>query len=413
MLIIIQIKINTEVVIMSILIALAGKPNCGKSTFFKAATLADVEIANYPFTTIKPNLGVSYVRSKCPCKELHITCPKCMDGERFIAVELLDVAGLVPDAYKGKGLGNAFLDDMRQAQTIVHVVDASGGTDIEGNIVPIGSHNPLDDIHFLENEITMWMFSILSKNWVKLSRKSAAATGARIEDVVAEQLAGLGIDSIMARKALLEVGLADKPVANWTDEDMIELSDYLRKISKPILIAANKADIASQENLDKLKGLEKEGYKVITCSAGIELALRNAATHKFIEYMPGESDFKILNPEKLNAQQKGALEAMRTFIKKNDGTGIQKCLNTAVFDLLGYIVAYPVEDESKFADKKGNVLPDAFLIKKGSNAHDLAFKVHTQIGESFLFAVNARTKMRLGEKYELMPNDIIKIVSTK
>jgi ribosome-binding ATPase YchF (GTP1/OBG family) len=397
---------------MSIMIALAGKPNCGKSTFFKAATLADVEIANYPFTTIKPNLGVSYVRSKCPCKELHLTCPKCVGGERFIAVELLDVAGLVPEAHKGKGLGNAFLDDMRQAQAIIHVIDASGGTDIEGNTVPVGSHNPLDDIKFLETEITMWMFGILHKNWVKLSRK-ASASGEKLEDVIAEQFAGLGIDNVMAKQALLETGLMEKHIVNWEEADMIELSDFLRKISKPLVIAANKADIASPENLEKLKGMEKEGYRVVACSAGIELALRNAATHGFIDYLPGDKDFTIKNPEKLNPAQRGALEKMRDFLKKNDGTGIQKCLDEVVFGLLGYIVAYPVEDESKFTDKSGNVLPDAFLIKKGSTARDLAFRVHTQIGESFLFGINARTKMRLGDKYELQNNDIIKITSTK
>ena len=398
--------------IMSVLISLAGKPNCGKSTFFKAATLADVEIANYPFTTIKPNLGVSYVRAKCPCKELHLTCPKCVNGERFIAIELLDVAGLVPEAHKGKGLGNAFLDDMRQAQAIINVIDASGGTDIEGNVVPIGTHDPLDDIKFLETEITMWMFGILHKNWIKLSRK-ASASGEKIEEVIAEQYAGLGITAVMAKQALLETGLMEKHITNWTEEEMVTLSDYLRVISKPLVIAANKADIAPPENLEKLKGLEKEGYRVITCSAGIELALRNAATHGFIEYLPGDKDFTIKNPEKLSPQQKAALEKMRDFVKKNDGTGIQKCMDQIVFDLLGYIVAYPVEDESKFTDKSGNVLPDAFLIKKGSTARDFAFKVHTQIGESFLFGVNARTKMRLGDKYELQNNDIVKIVSTK
>ncbi len=397
---------------MSILIALAGKPNCGKSTFFKAATLADVEIANYPFTTIKPNLGVSYVRAKCPCKELSLACPRCSNGERFIAVELLDVAGLVPQAHKGKGLGNAFLDDMRQAQAIIHVIDASGGTDIEGNVVPVGSHDPLDDIKFLENEITMWMYGILNKNWIKLSRK-ASASGEKIDDVIAEQFAGLGVNPVMAKEALLETGLMDKHITNWTEPEMIELSDYLRRVSKPLVIAANKADVASAENLGRLKGLEKEGYRVVACSSGIELALRNAAGHGFIDYLPGDKGFTIKDPDKLSPAQKSALDKMREFLIKNDGTGIQKCLNEVVFGLLGYIVAYPVEDEGKFTDKSGNVLPDAFLVKKGSTARDLAFRVHTQIGESFLFGINARTKMRLGEKHELQDADIVKIVSTK
>jgi len=71
-----------------------------------------------------------------------------------------------------------------------------------------------------------------------------------------------------------------------------------------------------------------------------------------------------------------------------------------------------VEDEKKWTDKDGNMLPDAFLMKKGSNAHDLAYKVHSDIGDSFLYAIDARTRMRLGEKHELKNNDVIKIVST-
>jgi len=220
---------------MTILIALAGKPNAGKSSFFKSATLADVEIANYPFTTIKPNHGVSYVRTRCASAEMKVECTKCQDGERFIAVELLDVAGLVPDAYKGKGLGNKFLDDMRQAEAIIHVVDASGGTDMEGNIVPVGSHDPMEDIKFLENEITMWMYGILSTNWMKLAKKSGSG-GVRVEDAVAEQFTGLGITDIMARQAIHEIGLDNKAIVNWNEEDMVGLSDMLRKVSKPMII---------------------------------------------------------------------------------------------------------------------------------------------------------------------------------
>jgi ribosome-binding ATPase len=398
---------------MTVMIALAGKPNAGKSTFFKAATLADVEIANYPFTTIKPNLGVSYVRSKCPSAELKVDCKKCVNGERFTHIELLDVAGLVPEAHLGKGLGNKFLDDMRQAQAVIHVVDASGGTDIEGNVVPVGSHDPLEDIKFLENEITMWMYGILSTNFMKLAKKTGAAGGSKPEDAVAEQFAGLGIDDVMVRTAMLELGIEQKPLVNWDDKDMIAISDTLRRVSKPLVIAANKADIAPPQFIEKLKGLEAQGYKVIFCSAGYELALRMAAKNNLIDYLPGDKDFTIREPGKLNAQQKAALDKIKDFLQKYGGTGIQQAMNTVVFDLLNYIIAYPVEDETHFSDKNGVVFPDAFLIKKGSNARDLAFKVHTQIGESFLFGINARTKMRLGEKHELAFNDIIKIVSTK
>lgn len=398
---------------MTVMIALAGKPNAGKSTFFKAATLADVEIASYPFTTIKPNLGVSYVRSRCPSAELKVDCKKCVNGERFTPIELLDVAGLVPEAHKGKGLGNKFLDDMRQAQAVIHVVDASGGTDIEGNVVPVGSHDPLDDIKFLENEITMWMFGILNKNWMKIAKRTGAAGGGKVEAAVAEQFAGLGIDEAMVRTAMLELGLEQKPLVNWDEGDMVKLSDMMRRVSKPLVIAANKADIAPPQFLEKLKSLEAQGYKVVYCSAGYELALRMAAKSNLIDYLPGDREFTIREPGKLSPQQKAALDKIREFMHRFGSTGVQQCLNAVVFDLLDYIIAYPVEDETHYSDKNGVAFPDAFLIKRGSTARDLAFKVHTQIGESFLFGINARTKMRLGDKHELENNDIIKIVSTK
>ena len=134
-------------------VGLAGKPNAGKSTFFKAATLAEVEIANYPFTTIDANHGVSFVRVPCPCKELGAgkECGRCQDGVRYVPVELIDVAGLVPDAHLGKGLGNEFLDSLRVAEAVIHVLDASGSADAEGNPVGVGNYDPMTDVGFLKH----------------------------------------------------------------------------------------------------------------------------------------------------------------------------------------------------------------------------------------------------------------------
>ena len=390
---------------MAISIALSGKPNCGKSTFFKAATLANVEIANYPFTTIGANHGVGYVRTFCPCRELKLDCGHCRDGVRFVPVEMIDVAGLVPDAHKGRGLGNAFLDNLRQAKAIIHVIDASGGTDIEGAPVPVGSHDPMDDIEFLEYEITMWMFGILKRNWEKLSRK-VNAEGLKIEETIAGQLEGAGITDGHVKTVLTKLKLPrDKPQV-WTDEQIIELSDMLRAESKPLIIAANKIDVASQENIDKLV---KAG--AIPVSAAAEVALRLADKGGAIKYIPGDTDFAELAT--LSEAQKEALSKLRALMKKFGGTGIQKCLNETVFNLLDLIVVYPVEDENKYSDKNGRILPDAFLLKKGSTPRDLAFIVHTDIGKGFLYAVDARTKMRMGEKSELKNGDIVKIVAVK
>lgn len=390
---------------MTVSIALAGKPNCGKSTFFKAATLANVEIANYPFTTIDANHGVAYVRMTCPCRELKINCGQCRDGFRFVPIGLIDVAGLVPDAHKGRGLGNAFLDNLRTAKAIIHVIDASGGTDIEGVPVPVGSHDPMDDIKFLDHEITMWMSGILKRNWEKLSRK-VNAEGLKIEETIAGQLEGAGVTEAHVKTVLSRMKLPrDKPQV-WTDEQIIELSDMLRAQSKPVIIAANKTDVASHENIEKLKATG-----AIPVSAAAEVALRMADKSGAIKYIPGDDDFT--ESQAMSPAQKEALSKLRALMKTNGGTGIQKCINETVFNLLDLLVVFPVEDENKFSDKKGQILPDSFLVKKGSTPKDLAFMVHTDIGKGFLYAVDARTKMRLGDKYELKNGDIVKIVAVK
>ena len=388
-------------------VGLAGKPNSGKSTFFKAATLVDVAIANYPFTTIDANHGVSYVRAPCPCKELGLAqgCGKCKDGIRFIAIELIDVAGLVPDAHLGKGLGNEFLDSLRVAESVIHVLDASGSTDAEGNPIGLGNHDPVSDVKFLEYEISMWIYGILNRNWEKLMR-GYKALGGKPEQIIFEQLGGVGVMDTHVRRGLAE--MKTDPGA-WNDDDLKRFAILLRKYSKPMIIAANKTDIAPKEFIDRL--LTLKGEIVIPVSGAAEIALRMAEKAGMIQYKPGDPDFEVVG--QLSKAQAAGLEKIRAVMKQYGGTGIQDCINRAVFDLLDYIVVYPVEDENKFTDKNGVILPDAYLMKRGSTAKDLAYRIHSDIGESFLFAIDAKKKMRLGEKYELKNGDVIKIVSTK
>ncbi|MDD2666216.1 MAG: redox-regulated ATPase YchF [Methanocellales archaeon] len=386
-------------------IAIAGKPNTGKSTYFKASTMVDVAIASYPFTTIDANHGISHVRTKCPCKELGVPCNNCIGGNRFIPIEFIDVAGLVPDAHLGKGLGNEFLDQLRQAQAVIHVVDSSGGTDAEGNPVEIGTRDPLEDVRFLEREMTLWLFGILKRNWSRLVRKIQST---RIEQVFAEQLMGAGADETRIKEALHNASLGDKP-ASWSDEDLMRIADEIRKTTKPMIIAANKIDIAPKENIQKLLSLKD--YMVVPTSSEAELVLRMGEKSGLLSYLPGDSDFEITG--ELSQAQKECLDLLKSLLKRYGSTGIQECVNRAVFKLLDMIVAYPVEDENKFSDKDGRVLPDAFLMKKGQTAHDMAYQVHTDLGKSFLYAIDARTKRRLSEKHVLEDGDIIKIVSAK
>lgn len=388
-----------------LLIALAGKPNCGKSTFFKSLTLANVEIANYPFTTIDANKGVAYVRSPCPCKELGVsdTCTQCVDGIRFTPVELLDVAGLVPDAHLGRGLGNQFLDNLREADAIIQVVDASGSTDAEGNPVDIGTRNPKEDVEFLRYEFAMWMAGIIQKHLPRLVRQAQNREPVLI-DLLGGALAGLRISPVEIREAVDECGIN---LAKATEEDVAELAAVLLRVSKPMIIAANKADQASAENLAALKELGA----VPTIAAG-ELALKSAASAKLLQYLPGDSSFAPVEGAKLSAPQVKALTLIAENMKKLGSTGVQETLNRVVFDELGMIIVYPVEDEGKYCNAKGVVLPDALLLPKGTTPRDLAFRIHTDIGNGFLYAVDAKSKMRIKDSAELKTGDVIKIVST-
>jgi ribosome-binding ATPase YchF (GTP1/OBG family) len=389
---------------------LVGKPNVGKSTFFAAATLVDAEIASYPFTTIDANRGVTYVRSPCPHTELGKQCnpvnSKCDDGTRMIPVQAIDVAGLVAGAHKGRGRGNQFLDDLRQASVLVHVVDASGETDGEGNLVGVGAHDPREDVGFLEDEIAYWIKGILDRGWDKVS-KQIELTHTRTEIALQERLAGLGVTQGDMHQVLNGLDLPEK-VSKWTPDQLMELSREVRKVSKPILIAANKADKAPPEMLQSLMDLDDE--MVIPTSAECELALRKADKAGLIDYHPGEVDFEIKDPSALSGAQTKGLESIRTCMANMGGTGVQKVIEKAVFDMLDSIVVYPVEDETHWASKKGHLLPDAYLVRRGATARDLAYIIHSEFGEKFIRAVNARTHRVVGADYQLQENDVVKIV---
>ncbi len=394
------------------LIGLVGKANVGKSTFFKASTLAEVEIANYPFATIKPNHGIGYVKVKCIESDFNVKCqPRegfCIKGERFVPVDLMDVAGLVEGASKGKGLGNQFLDNLREADAFIQVIDLSGTTDEEGK--PTSDYYPGNDIKMIEKELDLWYFNILKKIW-KIFSRQLESEKENFEKAVGKQFSGLKVTEEHIKEIILKNNFNIEKPSSWTEDEIFEFASKLRKHSKPMVIAGNKADNKkAREILEKLKK-DFPHISIIPCSSESELALREASKENLIEYIPGKSEFKILEKDKLTDKQKSALE----FIQKNvldiyKTTGVQDILNYIVFNILDYIAIFPA-GVNKLADSQGRILPDCYLLPNGSTALDFAYKLHSDFGNNFIKAINAKTKQPVGKEHKLEHRDAIEIIS--
>ena len=389
-------------------IGLLGKANVGKSTFFSAATQTPVATGNFPFTTIQPNVGVAYLKADCACRHFKIQHENllCIGGTRLVPVKLVDIAGLVPGAHEGKGLGNQFLDDARQAQVLIHVVDIAGTTDIQGQPVPIGTHNPMEDIEFVQDEFDQWFADILKREWDKITREIDQKR-AKLTDGIATRFSGLGIKDYDVHAVLQRLGLVAKNPKEWKDSDIYTFVKELRKNTKPMIIAANKADLC--QDLDILKQISGT---VIACSAETELLLRKASKAGMISYSSGDNNFTIIKDKEILPPQQKALDLVRSVFSKISSTGIQKILNTAIFDSLKFIVVYPVEDETKLTNKDGVILPDTKLLPQNSTAKDLATLIHADIAKGFLHAIDCKTKQRISGNQKLSNGDVIKIIST-
>lgn len=392
------------------MIGLVGKPNSGKSSMFKAMTMIDVKISSVPFTTIDPNIGVGHIIVDCVCKEFGVTCkPKhgfCKNGKRFVPVKIVDVAGLVPDAHLGKGMGNQFLDDLRQASALVHIVDATGQTDAEGNP---GEGDPEKDIEFLEKEIDMWFASVIERALVKFERQLAKAGRSDMLQIMSMQFTGLEIKKADVERVLKKIDDAGVKLDLKDKQSILTFASELRRMAKPIIIAANKIDLSrAQDNFEVLK--EKHN-NIVPTSAEAEIALKRADEKGFIEYFPGNS---FTTKADLNEQQKKALEFIKLrMLAKYGSTGVQQCLDKTVFGLLDSIVVYPVADRNKLSDKEGRVLPDAFIVPRGTTVKELAYKVHTDLGDKFICGVDVRTKRKLAADHELENSDVVEIMTAK
>ncbi|MCS7142502.1 MAG: redox-regulated ATPase YchF [Aigarchaeota archaeon] len=396
------------------LVGLVGKANVGKSTLFSALTLLNVQIGNYPFTTKTPNRGITYLTCPCVHSEFGVTCnpnnAPCVDGVRYVPIEVLDCPGIVRGAHKGRGMGLQFLDEVRQADALIVVVDSSGGTDEDGNPVEPGTHDPLDDVRMVEEEFDRWMLDILMRDWNRIARLVENKQSS-LEAEVAKRFSGLRIKEGEVLEVLESSDILRKAPSKLSESELLSFATSLRKASKPFIIAANKSDVpGAEKGISSLMGC---GYRVVPCSGEVERALRLASEKGLIRYLPGSDGFEVIDESRLTQQQRDALKRVEEFMKRNGGTGVQKLIDIAYREVLDYVPVFPVEDPNRLTDRKGRVLPDVYLVKRGSTPRDLAYKIHTELGEGFLYAIDARNGMRLPSDFALRPGDVISIVSAR
>ena len=395
------------------LIGIVGKPSSGKSTFFNALSGAAAKVGDYPFTTIEPNVGVGFVEVQSVCKEFGIQCRprkgECTGTVRFVPVDLIDVAGLVPGASEGKGLGNKFLDSLQQADALIHVVDSSGSLDSQGKRIEAGSWDPIDDIEWLELELAAWYKRIIDKSWTGVIKKTESEK-VDIVGLLLEKLSGLKIKRNHIHKAMLDMRERRGDEKKWGEEELLEFAHQLRKNSKPILIAANKVD--TEFGKQYFQQIQKKYQNTEPVSALSELALQKLKENNLIMYSGGK-DLALTNEgekQLTNIQKSHLAKIQESILGEYGSTGIVAVVTRTVFSILDMITVFPVEDQSNLCDKEGNPLPDAILLEKGTNVIELAGKIHTDLAKGFRHAILVRKKQKIGRDYELKDRDIIKIV---
>ncbi|KAF3046906.1 hypothetical protein E8E12_006702 [Didymella heteroderae] len=398
------------------LIGLVGKPSSGKSTTLNSLTDATSKVGNFPFTTIDPQRAIGYLQIECPCARLGLSdrCKPnygaCVEGRRSVPIELLDVAGLVPGAHMGKGLGNRFLDDLRHADALVHVVDVSGTTDAEGKATR--GYDPSQDIVWLRSEIVRWIQGNLMEKWGSIKRRHVAVKATPIE-TLQNQFSGYGSTAAVVARCLDRLGLLSGttkvPLEHWDDETIERVVNAFTDEKFPTVIALNKIDHPdADKNIAKI-AKTADPKSIVLCSAISEVFLRKLAKQGFVKYVEGsefvdtrEDLIEMGDPtggglKELDEKLKQRIENLKDMVLYRFGsTGVVQVLSRAA-ELLGLVPVFPVRNIQSFTSGSAAstaVFRDCVLVKKGSTVGDVYRKV---MGDAPLAYVETEGARRVGE----------------
>lgn len=404
------------------LIGCVGKPSAGKSSFLNAATEANAKVGNYPFTTIEPNIGVTFFPTDCPCKKYgktELCAPRygeCRQGQRRIPVKVLDVAGLVPGASEGQGLGNKFLDDLRQAHVLLHVVDVSGRTNEKGEETT--GYDPLRDVDWLQDEIHSWIFQNLWRKWVSTVRRHVA-TKSSAAKTLQTQLSGYGANLATVSKTLSALDIREPShLEEWDEAKVRQIVRKFMDIRFPTVLVLNKIDVPEADaNISKICKKYDEN-KIILSSALAECFLKKMRKDGFIRYSEGEETFETAEDEPngslkpLDEKMKKRLDNVRDLVLFRYGsTGVQDAIKKAV-ECRELIPVYPVKNIHNFScDDTKKVFRDCALVPPGTTVRELCGMLSGEMEKHFLYAEGV-SGQRLGEDEEITPEkNIIKFTT--
>ncbi len=376
-------------------IAVVGLPNKGKSTFFSVLTEQEVAIANYPFTTIDPNQGIGFLVVDCACRYFNVKCnprTKCVEGKRFVPIIVVDIAGIVKDAHIGKGLGNYFLDRVRDSDAIIQVIDISGGTDLGGNMVKDFSADPLKEIEVFRDEFIAWCYDILNKNSRKIMHEGV--------DELTRVLSGMNMSKSDVIKMLKVLGYQNG--FSCDEQTLRNIASYVFD-SKPLMIIANKYDAGrGRENYQRLKTAYPNSVPYIGIAELYAKRLEKSGCLRITDRI------EILD---WNAGDKNKLSVIEKVFKEIKPS--HAILSDFLINQQGFKVVFPVEDEKRLSDKKGNVLPDALLLSPEATVYELAEKIHTELAKKLISAIDVKKGVHVAKDAVLKHGDVIKLIVGK